>query len=105
MTTRTSEEELILRSIARLRAGIMAIVGGVLSGVALLIATLWLIIRGGPNVGEHLQLLGHYFPGYSVTLVGAFVGFLWAALAGGVVGWLVAWIYNWVAGHRVGGSA
>ena len=105
MTAKTSEEELILRSIARLRAGIMAIVFGVLSGMALLIATLWLIIRGGPNVGEHLQLLSHYFPGYSVTPSGALVGFFWAALAGGVVGWLVAWIYNWVAGHRVGGSA
>lgn len=105
MTARTVEEELILRSIARLRAGIMAIVGGVLSGLALLIATLWLIIRGGRNVGEHLQLLGHYFPGYSVTPVGAIIGFFWAALVGGTVGWLVAWVYNWVAGRRVGGSA
>ena len=76
-----------------------------LSGSALLIATIWLIIRGGDRVGQHLQLLGHYFPGYAVTPVGALIGSFWAALAGAVLGWLVAWIYNWVAGRRLGASS
>jgi hypothetical protein len=102
MSRRHTEEELILRSIARLRAGIMAIVFGVLSGTALLVATVWLLVRGGPNVGQHLQLLGHFFPGYAVTPIGALVGFFWAALAGGALGWLLAWVYNSVAGHRLG---
>ena len=103
MTSRDREEEVILRSIARLRAGIMAIVVGTLSGTALLVATVWLLIRGGENVGQHLALLRNFFPGYSVTWGGAMVGFLWAALAGGIVGWLTAWVYNWVAGKRVTG--
>lgn len=103
MTTKNQEEEFILRSIARLRAGIMAIVFGVLSGTALLIATIWLLVRGGDKVGQHLQLLGHFFPGYAVTPIGALIGSFWAALAGAALGWLVAWVYNLVAGHRLNG--
>lgn len=104
MADRTLEEEFILRSIARLRAGIMAIVFGVLAGTGLLVATIWLIVRGGPNVGQHLQLLGHFFPGYAVTPIGALFGFFWAAVAGAALGWLLAWVYNWVAGRRLSGS-
>jgi hypothetical protein len=102
VSRRDTEEKLVLRSIARLRAGIMAIVFGVLSGTGLFVATVWLLVRGGPNVGQHLQLLGHFFPGYAVTPIGALVGFFWAALAGGALGWLVAWVYNSVAGQRLG---
>lgn len=98
------EEELIVGSIASLRAGIMAIVFAVLSGTGLMVATVWLLIRGGPNVGAHLRLLGNYFPGYSVSWFGAIIGFLWAALVGGLLGWLTAWVYNWVAGRRISRS-
>ena len=104
MTSPPSERELIRRSIARLRAGIMAIVVGMLCGTALLVATVWLLIRGGANVGQHLALLRNFFPGYSVTWVGAVIGFLWGAVAGGMIGWVTAWVYNWVAGHRLRGS-
>jgi len=104
LATKPSEEELIARSIARLRAGIMAIVVGTLSGTGLLVATVWLLIRGGENVGQHLALLRNFFPGYTVTWGGAVIGFLWAAVAGGVIGWMTAWVYNWVAGRRVSGS-
>jgi hypothetical protein len=97
----SSEEQIVLRSIARLRAGIMAIVVGMLCGTALLVATVWLLIRGGENVGQHLVLLSNFFPGYSVTWGGALVGFVWAAAVGAVVGWTTAWIYNWVAGQRL----
>ena len=103
MSSHSNEEALILQSIARLRAGIMAIVVGLLSGTALLVATVWLLIRGGENVGQHLSLLGNFFPGYSVTWGGAVVGFIWAAISGGVIGWLAAWVYNRVAGKRISG--
>ena len=104
MTSQPSEEELILRSIARLRAGIMAIVVGTLCGTALLVATVWLLIRGGENVGQHLALLRNFFPGYSVTWAGAVIGFFWGAVSGGLIGWVTAWVYNWVAGRRPSGS-
>ncbi len=100
MTNQNTEEELILRSIARLRAGIVAIVFGMLSGTAVFLATIWLLIRGGRNVGEHLQLLGHFLPGYTVTPVGAVIGAFWATLAGAALGFTVALVYNLVAGRR-----
>lgn len=102
--TASREEVLIRAAVARLRAGILAIVCGLLGGAGLLVATLWLVIRGGPNVGLHLGLLRHYLPGYAVSWPGAFVGFFYGALIGGVVGWSMAWIYNWVAELRQGRS-
>jgi len=88
------ELKIIATAIARLRAGIMAIVCGLLAGSGLLVATVWLILRGGPNVGQHLILLRNYLPGYSVTWSGALLGFGYGALLGGAAGWLTAWIYN-----------
>ena len=98
-----TQQQLILRAIARLRAGVLAIVCGGLGGVALFVATIWLLIRGGETVGPHLGLLGNYFPGYSVTWLGAFVGMFWGFLLGGVIGWATAWVYNLVAGRRATG--
>ena len=95
-----SEREMISTTIARLRAGIMAVVCGLLAGSGLMVATLWLVLRGGPNVGQHLVLLRNYLPGYSVTWSGALLGFVYGALVGGAVGWLTAWVYNRIAELR-----
>lgn len=88
-------------AIVRLRASIMGIVFGTLGGLGLAIGTLWLLIRGGQDVGVHLSLLGNYYPGYSVTWGGAFVGFIYGALTGGILGYAVAWVYNTVALKRL----
>ena len=95
-----TQEDLIWRSVARLRAGVLAIVIGCLSSAVLFLATVWLLIRGGETVGPHLSLLGNYFPGYSVTWTGAVIGGFWGLVSGGLAGWLTAWIYNYVAGRR-----
>jgi len=97
------EQVLVARAIARLRAGIVAIVAGMVGGVALAAATLWLVIKGGPNVGQHLGLLRAYYPGYAVTWPGALVGFVYGALTGAILGWCVAWLYNVLAARRSGG--
>ena len=94
------EEPLIRKSLARLRAGIMAMVFGMMGGTALFVATLWLVIRDGPNVGQHLGLLRYYFPGFTVTWPGAFLGFFYGMLAGAMIGGSLAWIYNRVAAWR-----
>ena len=93
---------LITRTIARLRAGIVAGVTALVSGFALFVATLWLVIKGGPNVGQNLGLLRAYYPGYSVTWAGSLVGFVYGALTGAVLGWCVAWLYNVLASRRSG---
>jgi hypothetical protein len=102
---RTEDEwQQLHAAVARLRAGIMAIVFGMVGGVGLFLATIWLVIRGGPNVGKHLGLLVNYFPGYSVTWKGAVIGIVYGTLIGALVGWLVSWVYNLVAARRGGSS-
>jgi hypothetical protein len=97
-----SDQELILvaRTVARLRAAIVAVVTAMVAGFGLFAATLWLVIKGGPNVGQHLGLLRAYYPGYSVTWTGSLVGFFYGALTGALLGWCVAWLYNILASWR-----
>jgi len=96
------ERALIERAVVRMRARIMAVVFGMLGGTSLFLATAWLLVQGGPRVGQHLVLLRNYFPGYAVSWPGAFLGFFYGALAGGVLGYALAWLYNCVADRRLG---
>jgi hypothetical protein len=95
---------LVARAVARLRAGVVAVVTGMVGGFGLFVATLWLLIKGGPHVGRNLNLLGAYYPGYSVTWAGSILGFVYGALTGAVLGWCVAWLYNVLADWRANGS-
>lgn len=92
----------VRRVVGRIQAGVLAVVGALLGGIGLFVMTLWLLIKGGPQVGAHLQLLGQYFIGYSVTWRGSLVGLLYGALSGGIVGWAVGTIYNGIVGIRQG---
>jgi hypothetical protein len=97
----TSEElALIEIAVARLRAGILAIVFGMVGGAGLFVATAWLLIKGGENVGATLGLLGNYLPGYAVTWPGAVVGLLYGAAIGAAMGWTLARVYNRLARRR-----
>jgi hypothetical protein len=101
---RSQELLLVNRTIARLRAGIVATVTAMVTGFGLFAATLWLVIKGGPNVGQNLSLLSAYYPGYTVTWIGSLVGLAYGALTGAVLGWCVAWFYNVLANLRANGS-
>jgi hypothetical protein len=96
----TDEVRTIRATVARLRAGIMALVFGVAGGTTITIATLWLVIQGGEVVGPNLGLLSNYFRGYTVTWIGSIVGFFYGALVGALFGWAMAWIYNKVASRH-----
>ena len=97
----TSEElGLIEVAVARLRAGILAIVFGMVGGAGLFAATAWLLIKGGENVGATLGLLGNYLPGYAVTWPGAVVGLLYGTAIGAAMGWTLARVYNRLARRR-----
>ena len=63
-------------------------------GGGLFLATIILVVKGGPNVGQHLQLLANYFPGYQVTVLGSFVGFVYGFVTGYAIGRFVGFIYN-----------
>lgn len=101
MTVLTQEErELIRASVARMRASVMAVVFGILGGFCLFAATGWLVFIGGEVVGPHLGLLGAFFPGYSVTWRGSFIGLGYGVVAGALLGYSVAALYNRLAGRR-----
>jgi len=72
------------------------------AGFALLfLATAFLIVKGGPMVGQHLQLLSAFFPGYRVTWLGSLIGFVYAFVLGYALGRLIGAIYNRLAFGRV----
>jgi hypothetical protein len=96
----SAERALIETAVARLRAGILAIVFGMVGGAGLFVATAWLLIKGGENVGATLGLLGNYLPGYAVTWPGAVVGLLYGAAIGAAMGWTLARVYNRLARRR-----
>lgn len=93
----SSEAELLGYAIARLRASVMATTFGLAGGAGMFVATVFLVVRGGEAVGPHLGLLNNYFPGYTVTWPGAFLGLLYGAFVGACTGWILAWVYNRVA--------
>ena len=94
------ENELIRSATVRLRSRVMAIVFGLVGGTGLFLATAWLLAQGGQAVGKHLNLLGNFFPGYAVTWPGAFLGFFYGLIAGGLIGWAVAFVYNQLVDRR-----
>ena len=67
---------------------------GVVSGILLFLATLWLVMKGGDIVGPNLQLLSQYLPGYSVTISGSVLGLAYGFLVGFVGGWAFAFLRN-----------
>ncbi|MGH7476607.1 MAG: bacteriophage holin [Longimicrobiales bacterium] len=97
--SRPEPEPTALRhAVLRLNARAWGIALGLLFGSGLFLATLILVLKGGPNVGQHLNLLSAYFPGYRVTFLGAFVGFAYAFVLGYGLGRLVGAVYNRLVG-------
>ena len=93
----TQESRVVKRATLRLSAQAWGVSFGFLCWLALFIATIVLVIRGGPNVGQHLSLLSIYMPGYRVTVAGAFLGFIYAFVFGYALGRVIGVVYNFVA--------
>lgn len=91
----TPQEQRVLRQVvARTSEQGWGLALGLLFGFALMAATFILVARGGETVGPHLGMLGVYFPGYSVSWFGGFVGFVYAFVVGYAVGRTIATLYN-----------
>jgi len=93
-------DQQVTRAVLHISGNITGLSLGVLTGLVVFVATIWLVIKGGPQVGKHLQLLSQYYIGYTVTWAGAFVGLFYGFLTGYVGGWLVAWMYNLIVNIR-----
>ena len=88
------EEELIKHAVLRLNGKVLGFVIGTILGLAIFVATNWLVLKGGDVVGPHLQLLDQFYFGYSVTFVGSFIGAAYGFVTGYLGGLLIGWIYN-----------
>lgn len=88
------DDALIVAAFARLHQTALGVAVGLVFGSVLCVATLWLLVNGGTVVGPNLSLLGQYFPGYSVTPIGAMWGFLYGTGAGFLIGWGFALCWN-----------
>jgi len=93
-------ERVVLTRLVRLNARVNGTVTGLIAGLAIFIATNWLVLKGGERVGPNLALLGQFFIGYRVTFLGSLIGFAYAFVYGFVAGYSVAWIYNRVSERR-----
>jgi hypothetical protein len=100
MTPQFRQTDEISKTLAKIKTEALALVSALIGGAGLFVMTVWLVIKDGPHVGEHLQLLSNYFIGYSVTWRGSIVGLFYGALTGGVVGWAIGTIYNKVVNLR-----
>ena len=96
-----SGDEKLFRGALLFNAKILGLIFGFLFGLAVFIATNWLVIRGGHLnesgdyvVGPHLQLLSQFFIGYRVSFVGSVIGFGYAFALGTFSGFLFAGVYN-----------
>jgi hypothetical protein len=87
-------------TLLRMNARAWGIAFGLALGLGLFVATNVLVLRGGPEVGPHLSLLGVFLPGYRVTFVGSLVGFVYFFVIGYGLGRLIGEVYNRVSGLR-----
>lgn len=76
----------------------MALSGGIIWGVCILLATFWVLI--GPSEGETMKLLRIFYLGYSVSAVGAIIGLIWGFVDGFIGGLVFALLYNLFAKEK-----
>lgn len=101
VTPANTDEEALLSEVIRVSRNVLGLTLGMLFGAGLFLATVILVIKGGPHPGANLQLLNQFFPGYRVTLAGSFLGLMYGFLTGYVSGFLIAAVYNGVASFRL----
>lgn len=90
----TTDEDKLYSGVLWLHSGVLGLTLGLLCGLAIFIATNWLVLKGGDQVGSHLQLLSQFFIGYRVSFFGSLIGFAYGFAVGSLSGALIAWIYN-----------
>ncbi len=91
---RGAVQKVVSEVFSRLDSTAFGLSVGAAAGIILFLATIVLVLKGGPVVGPRLGLLVQYFPGYSVTPLGGLIGLVYGFLAGFVLGWGAAFLRN-----------
>jgi protoporphyrinogen oxidase len=90
-----SPDQVVEYAFARIDPVAMGIAAGAVCGLGLFLASAVLLLKGGPNVGVTLALLGNYLPGYKVNWLGAFLGLFEGGIVGFILGFGIATMRNW----------
>lgn len=91
-------ESAIISGLARMDKLALALAVGAVGAVAIFLATVALILKGGNVVGPNLALLSQYFFGYTISIRGAFIGMAYMFFWGFILGWLFAYLRNLAIG-------
>ena len=97
MSPQTPRDANVQSSLLALNARAWGIAFGLVLGGGLFLATIFLVVKGGQNVGQHLRLLAAFFPGYRVSLFGSLIGFVYAFVLGYALGRVIGTVYNRIA--------
>jgi hypothetical protein len=87
-------DELLIQAFAKLDKVALGLAAGIIGGLGLFLATVFLLIKGGDPVGPNLALLGEYFIGYTVTWKGSLIGLAYGSGGGFILGWSTAFLRN-----------
>ena len=91
----------LLKTAIRFNARILGLTAGSLAAVVIYIVTQTSIVKWGDDSGGYLGLLAIFFPGYSVSSAGAWIGAFWAFIYFGTCSWLSYRVYGKVLGTRI----
>jgi hypothetical protein len=92
--SQSQDYDRLLRTVLEINNRIFGLVLGIIVGLGISAATLWLVLKGGPSVGPHMALLGQFLPGYSVTYMGSVLGLIYGFVVGYIAGWSIGRLYN-----------
>ncbi|MDE0929896.1 MAG: hypothetical protein OSA77_04350 [Halioglobus sp.] len=93
----------LLKAAIRFNARILGLTAGTLAAAVIYVATQASMVKWGADSGGYLELLAIFFPGYSVSTTGAWVGAFWAFIYCGTGSWLSYRVYGKVLGTRISG--
>jgi len=83
----------LLHAAVKMNTILLAVVFGCVGGIGIYVVTYMSMLRGLPNTGYYLNLLGIFLPGYSVSHTGALIGLCWGAVIGAVLAAIFYRIY------------
>lgn len=94
----SEEEAIAVRLFAKLDAVAFTIATGCVAAVAMFMATAILLLNGPApgqsSIGAHLIAFRTYWPGFSVSWPGAFIGAFYAFWVGSLAGFCLALFWN-----------